>query len=102
MIDAASSGVPLVVSDRIGEPERVLGNGKMYVENDIQSLTETLRSFASPAERRAYGDAGRQKMLANFSWNGFAGAVEADFIAAVQPRQRQAAAATANHGPASR
>jgi glycosyltransferase involved in cell wall biosynthesis len=84
MIDAAASGVPIVVSNRIGEPGRVIGNGKMYEENDVASLVEALRSFASESERNAYGAVGRQKMLDSFSWNSFARTVEADFAASLR------------------
>ena len=83
MIDAAASGVPIVVSNRIGEPGRVTGNGKMYEENDAASLANVLRSFASEDERAAYGAVGRRKMLEGFSWSAFARTVEADFLASI-------------------
>jgi glycosyltransferase involved in cell wall biosynthesis len=81
MIDAAASGVPVVVTNRIGEPARVIGNGKMYEENDIASLADVLRSFARAEERLAYGSEGRRKMLAGKSWATFARTIEADFLA---------------------
>lgn len=80
MIDAASSGVPLVVSNKIGEPDRVTGNGKMYEENDVASLADVLQGFANADERRAYGAAGRQKMLTGFNWTTFARTLETDFL----------------------
>jgi glycosyltransferase involved in cell wall biosynthesis len=83
MIDAAASGVPIIVSDRIGEPGRVEGNGKMYRENDPADLAAVIRSFANPAERKAYGAIGRRKMIDGFSWNAFARTVESDFVAAL-------------------
>ena len=83
MIDAAASGVPIIVSNRIGEQERVAGNGKMYQENDAASLAEVLRSFASADERLAYGQEGRRKMLAGKNWTLFARAIEADFVASL-------------------
>lgn len=86
MIDAAASGVPIVVSNRIGEPGRVTGNGKMYEENDATSLADVLKSFASEDERAAYGAVGRRKMLDGFSWNSFARTVEADFVASIGQR----------------
>jgi glycosyltransferase involved in cell wall biosynthesis len=84
MIDAAASGVPMVVSNRIGEPGRVTGNGKMYEENDVADLAAVIRSFESPDERRACGAVGRQKMLDGFSWNSFARTIEADFAASLE------------------
>jgi glycosyltransferase involved in cell wall biosynthesis len=83
MIDAAASGVPIIVSDRIGEPDRAAGNGKMYQENDAVDLAAVIRSFDNPDERRAYGAVGRRKMLEGFSWNSFARTVEADFAASL-------------------
>jgi glycosyltransferase involved in cell wall biosynthesis len=84
MIDAAASGVPIIVSNRIGEPGRVTGNGKMYQENDAGDLAAVIRSFASLEERRAYGAVGRRKMLDGFSWNSFARTVAADFSASLE------------------
>jgi glycosyltransferase involved in cell wall biosynthesis len=88
MIDAAASGVPIIVSNRIGEPGRVNGNGKMYEENDADDLAKVIRSFASPDERRAYGEIGRRKMLDGFSWDSFARTVEKDFAASVERVRR--------------
>jgi glycosyltransferase involved in cell wall biosynthesis len=87
MIDAAASGVPLVVSDKMGEPDRVIGNGRMYVEDDVASLVEVLRSFKSPDQRQALGAVGRQKMLEGFNWTTFAQTVESDFLEALTGRK---------------
>ncbi len=87
MLDAASSGLPLVVSDRIGEVDRVTGNGKMYEENSVASLVAVLSSLSDAAARHAYGNAGRQKMLTGFSWAHYARSVEADYCEARASRQ---------------
>lgn len=84
MIDAASSGVPLVVSNRIGEPARVEGNGRMYEENDPVALSEALQGLADPILRKKLGDHGRHKVLQGFNWTKFAETIEEDFMAAVQ------------------
>ena len=86
MIDAAASGVPIIVSNQIGEPGRVEGNGKVYKENDPADLAAVIRSFDTPAERKAYGAIGRQKMIDGFSWNTFARTVEGDFVASLGRR----------------
>lgn len=80
MLDAASSGLPVVVSDHIGEPNRVEGNGLMYEENTVASLVEVLRRLEGPEERRSKGTTGRRKMLNGFGWTRFARTLEADFI----------------------
>lgn len=84
MIDAASSGVPLVVSNRIGEPARVEGNGRVYEENDPGALSEVLQGLDDPTLRKELGQHGRYKMLQGFNWTTFAETIEKDFVAAVQ------------------
>jgi glycosyltransferase involved in cell wall biosynthesis len=84
MIDAAASGVPIIVSNHMGEPGRIAGNGKMYEENDVGDLIAVIRSFASAEERRTYGAVGRRKIVDGFSWNSFAQTVAADFAASAR------------------
>lgn len=84
MLDAASTGLPIVVSNTIGEVERVKGSGRMYVENDVTSLAEALCTLAAPAERRTLGAVGRQKMLDGFNWARYAAAVEEDYLEALR------------------
>jgi glycosyltransferase involved in cell wall biosynthesis len=84
MLDAAASGLPIVVSNRIGEVDRVNGNGRMYEENDVTSLAAVLSSLAAPADRRAFGAEGRRKMLKGFNWARYAEALEADYEAALR------------------
>ncbi len=79
MLDAASTGLPLVVSNTVGEVERVKGSGRMYVENDVHSLIEALSGLAAPAERRRLGAVGRQKMLDGFTWANYAATLETDY-----------------------
>ena len=90
MLDAASSGLPLVVSNKIGEPERVSGNGRTYEEDSVVSLMEELRLLKDPERRRVYGAAGRSKMVDRFSWSRFARSVEADFVNALPNNGREA------------
>lgn len=86
MIDAAASGLPIVVSNRLGAIERVTGNGKRYEENEISSLTTVLRSMADAAHRREMGAVGRKKMVNEFSWSRLAQAVETDYSASLERR----------------
>ena len=83
MLDAAASGLPLVVSDQIGERERVIGNGGFYAENDPQSMAQVLAEIGDPETLRRFGVAGREKMLAGFSWTNIARAVEQDYRSAL-------------------
>ena len=84
MLDAAATGIPIVVSDTIGETDRVTGNGRMYRENDVSSLTTALISLASRQERETLGRAGRAKMLDGFNWTRYAKLVEADYQEALK------------------
>jgi glycosyltransferase involved in cell wall biosynthesis len=79
MLDAASSGIPIVVSDAIGEVDRVRGNGRMYQEGDVESLADALVGLASREERYGLGVVGRRKILNGFNWKSYARAVEADY-----------------------
>ena len=79
MLDAAASGLPIVVSNTVGDIERVCGNGRVYEENDVNSLVEALCSLASPADRITLGAAGRRKALTGFNWRRYAQSVEADY-----------------------
>lgn len=82
-IDAAASGLPVIVSDRIGETDRVAGNGAVYEQDNVEQLAETIRALSDPATRRSLGAEGRRKMLAGFNWSTFARTIEADFRAAL-------------------
>jgi glycosyltransferase involved in cell wall biosynthesis len=99
MLDAAASGLPLIVSGRIGEPERVAGNGRLYEENSVESLADALRSFASGDERRRAGVAGRRKMVDEFSWMRFARVVEADYFNSLSARGRRPAVSSQDYPP---
>jgi len=84
MLDAAASGIPIVVSNTVGEKDRVHGNGRMYQENDVSSMMEALLGLASREERQALGAVGRHKMLEGFNWKRYAKLVEADYHEALK------------------
>lgn len=68
MLDAASCGIPVVVSDRMGELDRIRGNGEVYSEGEVRDLVRVLRSFHSEDIRREYGEKSRQRMVEKYSW----------------------------------
>jgi glycosyltransferase involved in cell wall biosynthesis len=72
MLDAASCGLPVVVSDQIGEPDRVQGNGLMYREDDSESLASTLLALMEKGKRHGLGVTARQRMLEKYSWTSVA------------------------------
>ena len=79
MLDASASGLPLVVSNKVGAKERVVGNGRMYEENNVASMAESLLSLAAPALRHALGAVGRGKTEAGNNWKTYARRLEADY-----------------------
>lgn len=68
MLDAASSGLPIVASDRLGESERLQGSGYAYRENDVISLADTIKLLIDPNLRTVLGTAGALKMRQSFNW----------------------------------
>lgn len=83
MLDAAACELPLVVSNRIGENERVTGNGTVYQEDSAEDLARTLLRFQSQADRKQMGAAGRAKMIKGFSWTSIARSIAADYAASL-------------------
>lgn len=80
MLDGASSGLALVVSHKIGEIERVIGNGDVYNEGDVDSLAKTLRDLYLKDDLRDLGKVGAEKMREKYSWLKVAKNIEADYI----------------------
>jgi glycosyltransferase involved in cell wall biosynthesis len=79
MLDAAASGLPLVVSNKIGEVNRIDGNGEMFEENNVESLSNSLLKLSNKDIRTKLSKFGRKKMEKNFSWNNIALNIESDY-----------------------
>lgn len=69
MLDAAASALPLIAADTMGESDRVRGSGLTYHENDLASLMTALSVLSDSDLRRKFGDAGREKMMGQYSWS---------------------------------
>lgn len=69
MLDAAATGIPLIVNDQMGDRSRVEGNGLLYRQNDLADLRAKLLDLESPQIRARLGAAGVQKIRACFSWS---------------------------------
>jgi glycosyltransferase involved in cell wall biosynthesis len=82
-LDAASCGLPIVLSDRVAVRERVDGNGCVYDEGDADDLAERLLTLKPVGVRRRMGQAGSRKMAANYSWHRIAVERSADYAAAL-------------------
>nr|WP_315156022.1 glycosyltransferase family 4 protein [uncultured Flavobacterium sp.] len=79
MLDAASTGLPLIVTDSIGEFKRVEGNGYVYKEGDSYDLAEKLLNLLDKDLRDKMGRKGSHKMKENYSWINVATNIENDY-----------------------
>jgi glycosyltransferase involved in cell wall biosynthesis len=68
-LDAAASGLPLVLSDQIKVLERVDGNGLLYKEGDAISLAETLLKMKDAESRKRMSIQGIDNVKRRFSWD---------------------------------
>lgn len=83
-LDAAASGLPLIISERVEVVERFEGNGLAYEEGSVNSLADCIRQLADAGLRRRMAEVGVRKMRADFSWRRIAGARTEDYAAALQ------------------
>ena len=79
MLDAASSGLPIIVTDSIGELKRVEGNGYVYKEGNTDDLSEKLLNLSDKKLRDTMGRKGSNKMRENYSWINVATNIENDY-----------------------
>jgi len=68
MLDAAATGLPLVVPERMAERECVKDNGMSFREGDQDDLIRVLLELKDPAARAALGAIGAKKMREQCSW----------------------------------
>ena len=61
MLDAAASGLPLIISDGVVYREHVEGNGLVYRMNDLNDLVTKLLELESPDVRVSTGRSRRRK-----------------------------------------
>jgi glycosyltransferase involved in cell wall biosynthesis len=69
MLDASACGLPIIVSDRIGEIDRVDNNGLTYKEGDVYDLACTMKKLIDRSYRKELGIRGREKMVTKYSWH---------------------------------
>lgn len=79
MLDAAASGLPLIVSNKIGEFDRISGNGKTYNEGDVTDLLNVLKSLDNYEMRREMGNIARKKMVVAYNWSHIASGIIRDY-----------------------
>ncbi|MDB4915909.1 MAG: hypothetical protein JWM95_3553 [Gemmatimonadetes bacterium] len=72
MLDAAASGLPIIVNDTLVATERIDGNGLTYHLNDSHDLARVLRTLVPEDERRRLGATGARRMAELFGWGALA------------------------------
>jgi glycosyltransferase involved in cell wall biosynthesis len=82
--DAAASGLPLVVSDFVGDFSHVNGNGLVYKLNDIESLMDALLTLRDSQVRRRMGALGAEKMRRDFNIEAVAASRLRDYARALR------------------
>jgi glycosyltransferase involved in cell wall biosynthesis len=83
-LDAAASGLPIIVSDRVAVIERVAGNGLAYREGDCENLVSALLTLSDAQRRSQMGAMGAAKMRQQFSWQLIAQRRLEDYRAALE------------------
>jgi len=68
MLDAASCGLPIVISQNVQAKERVDGNGLTYLENDVQDLAAEILKLKDASLRVSLGNIGKNKIENEYSW----------------------------------
>ncbi|MFN8353472.1 MAG: glycosyltransferase family 4 protein [Spirosomataceae bacterium] len=69
MLDAAASGIPIIVNDTLKATERIDGNGLSYKLGNFEDLAHKLRLLGDKSYRKKLGDTGRYRMETLFSWD---------------------------------
>ncbi len=73
MLDAISTGLPIIVSDRMKAKERIDGNGLTYIEKDSNDLVKQIKKLlADHALYEEFSKVGAQKIESLYSWNSIA------------------------------
>lgn len=79
MLDAAATGLPIIVSNLIGDVNRVDGNGLMYSEGDPMDLANKIVLLKDSDLRHKMGAVGIKKIQEEFSWMKLAKSIEKDY-----------------------
>lgn len=85
MLDAISTGLPIIVSDQMKAKERIDGNGLTYIEKDSEDLAKQIEKILSNEQMyQEFSDHGAKKIEENYSWNSIAKARTKNYQDALQ------------------
>ncbi len=83
-IDAASCGLPTIISDQTHVSERISGNGLTYLEDDYIDLANKIAILIVPDQRKKMGEIAWKRMVELFSWESIAKKRIADYLSALK------------------
>ncbi len=79
-LDAAASGLPIIISDNVTVRERADGNGYFYEENNVGSMVDALLKLQDLSVREELGIFGAEKIRNKYSWLGLAQKYIDDYV----------------------
>jgi len=83
-LEAAATGLPVLAGDSGGAPETVVPGETGFVVHSVDDIIEGLELLLSDRERaRAMGARGRERVLANYTWEAVATRLRDGFKAAL-------------------
>ncbi|MCB0478343.1 MAG: glycosyltransferase family 4 protein [Crocinitomicaceae bacterium] len=73
MLDAISTGLPIIVSDQMKAKERIDGNGLTYIEKDFEDLAKQIEKLIQDSNLyQQFSETGAKKIENSYSWNSIA------------------------------
>jgi glycosyltransferase involved in cell wall biosynthesis len=69
MLDAMATGLPIIVSDKMGDVDRIKDCGLTYIEGDLNSLKERIKKLFDNNIRIQLGKYARKKAQNVYSWD---------------------------------
>jgi phosphatidylinositol alpha-1,6-mannosyltransferase len=84
-LEAAAAGLPVLAGDSGGSPETVVPGATGFVVHSVDDLVEGIGLLiGDPARARAMGEAGRSRVVAEYTWAAVAARLEDGFKGAAQ------------------
>lgn len=68
-LDAAASGLPIIISDKVEDRFRIDGNGLSFEEGNHLDLAKKILELEDENKRKNLGKTGKNKILSNYSWD---------------------------------
>lgn len=82
-LDAIACGLPIIISSRVEDKDRIEGNGLSFEHSDFKDLAAKILDLKDPDFRETLGKAGAEKVRKKFSWDHIAKLRVKDFETAL-------------------